>query len=104
MMKIARQTEKYIAGNPVVKECLAMNMVNYSKLARRIGKELNIGHIPAIVVACRRYSNKFKKSREKTGFQLLKKSEKKIIISNKQAHITLKISEKHLPEVLGTLN
>jgi len=104
MMKIAKQTEKYIAKNPVVKECLAMNMVNYSKLARKISKELNIAHIPAILVACRRYANKFRENKEKTGFQLLKKSEKKIIISNNQAQITLKISEKHLPEVLGTLN
>ena len=104
MPNIAKLTARYIARNPVIRECLATDMVNYSKLARKIGKELKIRKIPAIVVACRRYASSLRKGKkEETGIEVLKKSEKKIRVANKQAHITFKLSEKHLAKVLGAL-
>ncbi len=88
----------------MIRECLAMDMVNYSKLARRIAKEINAKKIPAVVAACRRYASSLRKGKkEETGIELLKKSEKRIIMAKKQAHLTFTISEKNLPKVLGSL-
>jgi len=104
MPNIAELTKRYIAGHPEVRECLAMDMVNYSKLARRIAREIRARKIPAVVVACRRYASSIRKGkREETGIELLKKSEKRIIMAKNQARLTFVMSEKSLQKVLSSL-
>jgi hypothetical protein len=103
MTKIAELTVRYIADHPEVKQCLAKDLINYSKLARKIASKLKIKNIDAIIVACRRYASKLRKAKEETGIDILKKSRKSISIENRQASITFKTSEKNLSKVLGDL-
>ena len=69
MVNITKITEDYIKNHPTVKQAIKNNIVNYSKLARIISKEKNISHIDAILIACRRYYDKIKKS--KNSFQIM---------------------------------
>lgn len=103
MTKIAELTVRYIADHPEVKHCLAKDMINYSKLARKIASKLKISSVDAIIVACRRYASKLRKSKEERGIDILKKSKKTISIENKQASITFKIDEKNLTKILNEL-
>ena len=106
MRKIAQITARYIASNPVVAESLAMDLVNYSKLARRISSDESIekSKVDAVIVACRRYASKLRKQkRGETGIGLLKKSRKSIKIANNKASITFTVSEKYLAKVLDIL-
>ena len=104
MAKIAKLAERYIADHPQIGECLAMDMVNYSKLARKIGKELRIRQTAAIVAACRRYAYSLRsRKREPSGIELLKQSEKTIKVSNRKAMLTFRISEKMLPKVIEAI-
>lgn len=60
-MNTTKATEEYIRGHPIIKECLAKGLVNYSALARLIADDLKIGKqssFDAILVACRRYAEK----------------------------------------------
>lgn len=52
---IARQVRDYIASHPSVADALKMDIVNYSALARKIGRELGIRREEAVLAACRRY-------------------------------------------------
>ncbi len=57
-------TENYLRDHPSIKDCLKKGVINYSRLARRIGKELGIEKktsMEAILVACRRFAVKIKK-------------------------------------------
>ena len=45
----------YIASHPSVADALKMDIVNYSALARKIGRELGIRREEAVLAACRRY-------------------------------------------------
>ncbi len=59
-------TEKFVSEHPSIKDCLKKGIINYSKLARMIAKELGIGKktsIEAILIACRRYAEKLKKEK-----------------------------------------
>ena len=76
-------TVKYIEEHPSIKDCLKKGVVNYSKLSRRISKELKIEKktsMEAILIACRRYAEKLKmyKEQEDMVFEILKKSELEI--------------------------
>lgn len=76
-------TEKYLAEHPSIKDCLKHGIINYSKLSRKIAKELNIEKktsIEAILIACRRYEVKIKKERNLEGkiLNILKRSELEI--------------------------
>lgn len=62
MANITKITEDYISSHPFIKQAIKNNLVNYSKLARLISKEKNIKNFDAILVACRRYYHKLKKS------------------------------------------
>src|SRR3989338_2397549 len=62
MANITKITEDYIKNSPFIKQALKNNLVNYSKLARLISKEKNIGNFDAILAACRRYYYRLKKS------------------------------------------
>lgn len=106
MRKIAQITARYIATNPIVAEGLAMDMVNYSKLARRISSEESIdkSKVDAVIVACRRQASKLRgKKKAETCINIIKKSRKSIKIANNKASITFTISEKYLTKVLEIL-
>ena len=76
-------TEKYLTEHPSIKDCLKNGIINYSKLSRKIAKELEIekmASIEAILIACRRYEVKLKDEQilEKKILNILKKSELEI--------------------------
>lgn len=76
-------TEKYLEEHPSIKDCLKHGVINYSKLSRKIAKELDIEKktsLEAILIACRRYEAKLKdeKTLEDRILDILKKSELEI--------------------------
>jgi len=76
-------TEKYLIEHPSIKDCLKHGIINYSKLSRKIAKEINIekkASLEAILIACRRYEMKLKDAniREKKILDILKRSELEI--------------------------
>jgi|TARA_B100002003_G_C14149383_1_gene552775 hypothetical protein len=82
MANITKITENYIKNHPSIKQSIKNNIINYSKLARKISKEKNIKSIDAILIACRRYNDKLKKTIHQLPLiELLKKS--KLSIRNK---------------------
>jgi hypothetical protein len=90
-------TEKYLSEHPSIKDCLREGIINYSKLSRKISKELNIEKktsMEAILIATRRYAEKIKKEkiREEKIIEILKQSE--LEIKNK---ILVAIIEKNFP-------
>jgi len=90
-------TEKYLSEHPSIKDCLREGIINYSKLSRKISKELQIEKktsIEAILIAARRYEQKIKKERirEEKIITILKKSE--LEIKNK---IIVAILQKNIP-------
>jgi hypothetical protein len=54
-MSIAQQVSTYLDGKPAIKECLALDIVNLSALARKVGQDLGIPGHDAVLAACRRY-------------------------------------------------
>lgn len=97
MPTTAELTEKYLSQHPSIKDCLKEGIINYSKLSRKIAKELNIEKktsMEAILIATRRYAEKIKqeKVREETIINILKKSE--LEIKNK---IVVAIIQKNFP-------
>ncbi len=81
-MNITKTVEKYISERPSVKDCLKRKLINYSSLSRQIGAELGIKKFDAILIACRRYSQKLKEDgNEKKVMEILRNS--KIEIKNK---------------------
>ncbi len=73
MAKIAQLTARYIADHPMVKECLLKDIINFSKLSRKIASEIGISNLDAVIVACRRYASalrKGKKEETKKQFRL----------------------------------
>ena len=83
MPTTAELTEKYLSEHPSIKDCLREGIINYSKLSRKIAKELDIEKktsIEAILIATRRYEAKIKKDkvREEKILDILKGSELEI--------------------------
>ncbi len=83
MTSTAELTEKYVSEHPSVRECLKNGVINYSKLSRRIARELGIGKktsLEAILIACRRIEEKISadKAGEEKVVSILKKSELEI--------------------------
>jgi hypothetical protein len=52
---VAGSVRAYIDARPVVRDALAMGIVNLSALTRHIRKETGLGSEEAVLVACRRY-------------------------------------------------
>jgi len=80
MATITELTHQYLSEHPSIKDCLKNNIINYSRLSRRIAKELAIekeSTMEAILIACRRYSDKIRKEavQETKIRSILKKSE-----------------------------
>lgn len=83
MTSTTEQTEKYIEEHPSIKDCLKNNIINYSKLSRKIATELKIEKktsMEAILIACRRYEAKLKNKNtlEKNIINILQNSELEI--------------------------
>ncbi len=64
MPNITKLTEDYIRNHPSIKQSLKNDVINYSKLSRLIAKEKNIddSNFDAVLIACRRYAYKLKRS------------------------------------------
>ncbi|MBI5064899.1 hypothetical protein HZA97_01560 [Candidatus Woesearchaeota archaeon] len=63
MTTTTEQTQDYIKEHPDIKNCLKKGLINYSSLARFIGKEINIEKKTskeAILIAARRFREKLK--------------------------------------------
>jgi hypothetical protein len=59
MVTVTQLTEDYIKKHPSIKDCLHKDVVNFSKLARKIAKDLRVSaNMEAILIACRRYKEK----------------------------------------------
>lgn len=98
MPTTAELTEKYLTEHPSIKDCLRQGIINYSKLSRKIAKELKIEKktsMEAILIATRRYEAKIKKDkvREEKILSILKGSE--LEIKNK---IVVGILQKNLDQ------
>lgn len=82
MATITKLTEQYLASHPSIRDCLKKRVINYSKLARLIRKELNDKKITmeAILIACRRAAAKMhkEKSEEDAILRVLNGSELEI--------------------------
>lgn len=55
---VAQSVRTYIDARPVIRDALAMDIVNLSALTRRIRDETQLGTEEAVLVACRRYTPK----------------------------------------------
>lgn len=83
MKTTAELTKEYIDLHPSIKDCIRNNLINYSKLAEKIAKEMKIEKKTskdAIIVASRRYFEQLKPDRtlEEQVMAVLKKSELEI--------------------------
>ncbi|MBU7024626.1 MAG: ACT domain-containing protein, partial [Theionarchaea archaeon] len=83
MPTTAELTEDYLKTHPSILDCLSYDIINYSKLARKIASELHIEKktsVKAILVACIRYAMKMDKRKplEKDILAILSKSELEI--------------------------
>jgi len=83
MTKTSELTENYLSNHPSIKDCLREGLINYSKLSRKIARDLDIEKktsIDAILIACRRYEEKIKDSkiREEKILEILRQSELEI--------------------------
>lgn len=97
-------TEQYLLEHPSINDCLKNGIINYSKLSRRIAKELNIEgktSMESILIACRRYAERLndEKTSEKEIFKILKAGE--LEIKNKIVMLMLdkKIYNENLIEI-----
>lgn len=55
---VAHSVRAYIDARPVIRDALAMDIINLSALTRRIRDETGLGTEEAVLVACRRYTPK----------------------------------------------
>jgi len=76
-------TEKYLSEHTSTLDCLKNGIINYSKLSRKIARELDIEkktNLEAILIACRRFELKIKDGEilENKILKILKESELEI--------------------------
>jgi len=101
MPTTAELTKKYLSEHPSIKDCLREGIINYSKLSRKIAKELDIEKetsVEAILIAARRYESTIKKEkiREEKILEIIKKSELEI----KNKIIVIILQKNFTPESL----
>ncbi len=82
-MTTADLTEKYLSEHPGLKDALREDVINYSKLARRIADDLKLPNktsVEAILVACRRYQQRIirEESNERKILSVLRETEMQI--------------------------
>jgi hypothetical protein len=87
----AQVVREYIDSHPSIKDCLRMELINLSALARRIMKEQGVQSEEAALIACRRYEQDPKeKTNEEEIIRVLQRS--KIEIRTKVAILTARPS------------
>ncbi|HLF05808.1 MAG TPA: ACT domain-containing protein [Thermoplasmata archaeon] len=96
---IAELTREYIESRPSIKDCLAAGLMNYTELARRIMKELDLKNEEAITVACRRYEMELEK----------KEHQEELVGLLEQSHLELKnkvgvVIARNTPDVIRRLD
>lgn len=75
MPSVAQLVRGYIEGQPSLVDAIRMDIVNYSALSRRIGRELGIRKGEAVLAACRRFPiESVKGYRENAVKRILQKS------------------------------
>jgi hypothetical protein len=102
---VAQSVRQYIDARPVVRDALAMGIVNLSALTRRIRDETGLGSEEAVLVACRRYTPKHAQPDYEAGIRkVLDKSklEVRTRIATLTLHASWKASSK-LEKALGQL-
>ncbi|MCK5333472.1 MAG: hypothetical protein KAJ24_03085 [Candidatus Aenigmarchaeota archaeon] len=97
-------TEKYLSEHPSIRDCLKNEVINYSRLSRKIALELGIekkSSHEAILIACRRYAMKLKKEKalEDKILRILKKSELEIKNKIVVAILSKKCYMEHMLEI-----
>lgn len=80
MATITELTHQYLSEHPSIKDCLKSGIINYSRLSRKISRELRLekkATMEAILIACRRYSERIKNEQvhENKIIGILRKSE-----------------------------
>jgi len=80
-MNISKLTQEFIQNHPYINNSLQKGLINYSSLARMIGREYNIDNFDAILIACRRIKQKSQPKEYQKIIEILKTS--KIEIKNK---------------------
>jgi hypothetical protein len=85
---VAQAVRTYIDARPVVRDALAMGIVNLSALTRLIRTETGLGSEEAVLVACRRYKPKHAQPDYQAGIRkVLDKS--KLEVRTRVATLTL---------------
>ncbi len=87
-MSTTELTEKYIETHKAIKDRLKSGLINYSSLARKIAKELDIEKKTtkdAILITARRYKEKIRKEK-------LKEDEIKLLLKQSEIEIKNKVS------------
>lgn len=85
---VAQAVRTYIDARPVVRDALAMGIVNLSALTRRIRDETGLGSEEAVLVACRRYTPRHAQPDYQAGIRrVLDKS--KLEVRTRVATLTL---------------
>jgi len=94
----AAKVREYIDAHPSIRDCLQMDVINLSALARKIVKETEVDSEDAALIACRRYIvPPGYRAREAAVKALLRNS--KVEIHSKVAIITLRPSYDVIREV-----
>lgn len=79
---ITKLTESFIEAHPSILDCLKSNLINYSKLSRRVSNEKNLKpkDFDAVLIAARRYRQKMKgqETKEAAIKRLLRESRMEI--------------------------
>lgn len=104
MTTTAELTEKYLTEHPSVKDCLKKGVINYSRLSRKIARELGAERgtsMEAILIACRRYAAKLEKEKvhEEKILRILKRGELEIRNKIVVAVLDKKIYAEHLLQI-----
>jgi hypothetical protein len=71
-ISVAKQVKTYIERKPYILEAIEQNIVNYSALAREIGKDLVIKNNDTIKAALIRSSELYRKTKKKTQQRAIK--------------------------------
>jgi hypothetical protein len=108
MVTVTECTEAYLTQHPSIQDGLKQGIINYSKLARKIARELEVEQhvkIDAILIACRRYAEKIKGQalREQQIMNLLRQSELEIKTKIIVAIIDKKTYAEHLLSIEKTI-
>lgn len=102
-MSVAKQVWNYLDGKPAIRECLALELVNLSALARKASAELGINKPDAVLAACRRYRSAPRAAwREQAVRRLLRRS--RLETRTRVATVTVRYSYENLLRLEKAVN